>query len=623
MHRFNTKLYIGVFQLFFVVIGFAVQAANDPNSFANIEQVQTTHLSLSLNADFEQKVLSGYAEHKLSWNSPDATTLVLDTESLIIHQVKSLIHNKWKDSSFSLGKTDSIKGQPLTIQLPERPTNVRIYYSTTNKSKGVQWLLPSQTADKKHPFLFTQSQAIMGRSWIPVQDTPAMRLTYDATITTPPSLLAVMSADNSSNTKGAGKYTFNMPQAISPYLIALAIGDLDYQAMSSQTGVFAEPSVLKSAAKEFEDTQKMMNIANQLYGDYPWQQYDLLVLPPAFPFGGMENPRLTFLSPTVLAGDKSLVGLIAHELAHSWSGNLVTNATWSDLWLNEGFTTYVENRLMEAVFGRERAVMEQALASNGLRRQLPDMEPESTALFYDMTGKNPDEAFSDIPYTKGQLFLIWLEQTYGRKDFDAFVKQYFSDFAFSTLTTETFIDYLRAHLINKHKGKASLSEVNRWIYGPGLPSFSPYPQSPVFKKVKQYISRWHIGEVNLTDIPTANWTVHEWLYFINQLPRDLSIEQMNTLDKQFNFTHSSNAEIAYAWFSLALGNNYQAIFPALEHYLTTIGRARFIGPLYRKMAVTEHQKDWAWNVFQKAKSGYHLSVQYRIAELFTTEQLTH
>ena len=573
----------------------------DYHSFANPNEIRVTHLSLDLTANFESKQLVGEVTLDVERTKPENNTLVLDTRALEIERVSV----EGESVPFEMGETDPDLGTPLTITLPSAANSVTVAYSTSPEASGVQWLTPAQTAGKKHPFLFTQAQAVHARSFIPLQDSPQVRVTYDATIKTPESLLAVMSASNDPTTERDGEYEFNMPQPIPSYLIALAIGDLEFKAMGERTGVYAEPALLESAAKEFEDTEAMLEVTEETYGPYQWDRYDLLILPPSFPFGGMENPRLSFITPTVIAGDKSLVSLIAHELAHSWSGNTVTNATWRDLWLNEGFTTYLTYRIMEMIYGHDRFKKEAVLGYQDLENDVAALEEDDEILAIDLRGRNPDDVFSNIPYEKGALFLREIEHKIGRENFDAFLMQYFKDFAFKSITTDTFIAYLDDTLLKQYPDKLDANRIHTWIFEPGIPEGAPHPESDAFTKIDDTRSAWLSGEVKAADIETAQWTVHEWLYFLNNMPESLSEAQLAELDSAFSLTSTKNNEIAHSWLMIAVQNNYQPAYDRLYSYLVSIGRNKLVKPLYRELSKTPEGKAFAKRAFEEAKPGYH------------------
>lgn len=573
----------------------------DYHSFSNPNEIRVTHLNLDLTANFDTKQLVGYAELQVERALPQFNELVLDTRALDISEVTA----QGKPVPFTLGEKDEDLGTALSITLPEGVNTVKVAYATSAEASGVQWLTPAQTAGKQHPFLFTQAQAVHARSFIPLQDSPQVRVTYNATIKTPESLLAVMSASNDPDTPRDGEYEFTMPQPIPSYLIALAIGDLQFKAMGERTGVYAEPALLESAAKEFEDTEAMLEVTEKTYGPYQWDRYDLLILPPSFPFGGMENPRLSFITPTVIAGDKSLVSLIAHELAHSWSGNTVTNATWRDLWLNEGFTTYLTYRIMEMIYGNDRFKKEAVLGYQDLQNDIAALEANDEILAIDLRGRNPDDVFSNIPYEKGALFLREIEHKIGRENFDAFLMQYFQDFAFKSITTDTFIAYLEDTLLAQYPDKLDANRINTWIFEPGIPQDAPKPESDAFVKIDKTRAAWLEGSVKAVDIDTANWTVHEWLYFLNNMPTTLSTQQLEKLDTAFALTSTQNNEIAHSWLMIAVANKYGPAYDRLYDYLVSIGRNKLVKPLYRELSKTPDGKAFAKRAFEEAKPGYH------------------
>ncbi|MEX2088191.1 MAG: M1 family metallopeptidase, partial [Bacteroidota bacterium] len=484
-----------------------------------------------------------------------------------------------------LGDVVQFLGQALTIDITPQTKEVTIAYHTNPNAAALQWLEPSQTAGGKRPFLFTQSQAILARTWVPCQDGPGVRMTYSARVKTRPDLMAVMSATNPTAKTADGVYEFSMPQPIPSYLLALAVGDLAFKSTGPRSGVYAEPSMVDKAAWELEDTEKMIEAAESLYGPYRWDRYDVIVLPPSFPFGGMENPRLTFATPTILAGDRSLVALVAHELAHSWSGNLVTNATWNDFWLNEGFTVYFEHRIMEQVYGRTYSEMLAQLSMQDLQATINELgatHPD-THLKLNLGGRDPDEGMTDIAYNKGYFFLRLIEEAVGREKWDAFLKSYFDAFAFGTMTTEGFISYLRENLIHGDKNLEEKIQIDRWVSGPGLPEGAPEVRSGEFGRVEEQLNAWKNGAL-AGKLATKDWTTHHWLHFLRNLPTTLSSEQMADLDKAFAFSRSGNSEILAAWFPHVITHSYQPGYTALENFLMGVGRRKFLKPLYTKLA---------------------------------------
>ncbi len=582
-----------------------------PHSYARPDEVAVKHLHLDLNVDFESKTLSGTAKLTLD-RKTDAAQLFLDTNGLNVSGVKAgELDLKWE-----MGERTSQLGAPLVIELPKEGDSVTIAYSSRPSAEAVQWLSPEQTTDKEHPFLFTQSQAILARTWVPCQDTPAVRMTYSARIQVPAHLLAVMSASNPQKKNETGIYEFQMKQPIPSYLLALAVGDLKFKELGPRSGVYAEPSVLKKAVWELHDTERMIEAAEELYGAYRWDRYDVIFLPSSFPFGGMENPRLTFATPTILAGDRSLVALIAHELAHSWSGNLVTNSTWNDFWLNEGFTVYFEQRIMEAMYGREYSEMLARLTLDGLLAEIKELEERDTWLKLDLVGRNPDDGMTAIAYDKGYFFLRMLEEKVGREKWDSFLRTYFDKFAFKSMTTEGFLDYLDENL----EVKVDLRE---WVYSAGLPENCPEVKTEELTRVAAAAQDFLNGKAPgllSNEYKTADWTTHHWNHFLRSFERPLSVDEMTALDAEFKFTESGNSEITHDWMLHVIGTEYEPGMKKLEGFLTGQGRRKFLQPLYEKLVKTEKGKVVAERIYAKARSGYHAVSRQTIDKILGVEE---
>ncbi len=578
------------------------QPVNDPHTFSNSAQAIAKHLDLDIKVDFTSRQISGKASWSIE-NIAGVDNIIFDTWKMQIQKVT--LGDDEKAASFELGKEQPVFGQPLTVKIDNSTKKVNIYYTTSPEASALQWLTPQQTSGKKYPFLFTQSQPILARSWVPCQDGPAVRFTYNATVKVPAELMAVMSAENPQTRSADGMYHFKQLHPIPSYLMALAVGDIAFKAVDKRTGVYAEPSVVEKAAWEFADMGKMVDAAEKLYGPYRWNRYDLLVLPPSFPYGGMENPMLTFATPTVIAGDRSLVSLVAHELAHSWSGNLVTNATWNDMWLNEGFTVYFERRIIEALYGKAEFQMQEIIGRQDLMSTVEDKGDTSrdTRLKLDLAGRDPDEGLSDIAYEKGYAFLRTIEENVGRVAFDEFLKSYFSKHAFQSRTTEQFLE----ELTTAFKDKTNFAEqlrIKDWVYGAGIPNNIPPAVSPQFSAIDTIIANWQKSK-QVNGLSQQLKSTNQLLYFIRQLPPSITAADMSLLDKEFKFSQSGNAEIQTAWYTWAIQKQYQPAYSYIESFLSSVGRRKFLRPLYGEMIKTAEGKAWAKKIYATARANYH------------------
>ena len=586
---------------------------NDPHSFAKPDEAIVKHLDLDIVVDFETKILSGKATFKIE-NRKNVSRIILDTRDLTITKVT--LNKDETPAAFSLGEPVKYLGSALTISINPQTEFITIHYTTRPDAGALQWLGKEQTAGKKSPFFFTQSQAILARTWVPSQDGPGMRFTYSATVHVPKGLMAVMSAENPVALSKDGVYRFNMPQPIPAYLLALAVGDIVFRPIGKITGVYAEPVTIERAVYEFTDLEKMVATAEKIYGPYEWGRYDLIVLPPSFPFGGMENPRLTFCTPTILAGDRSLVSLVAHELAHSWSGNLVTNANWNDFWMNEGFTVYFENRIMEVLYGKPFSDMQTLLGLEDLRKTVAELGQThaDTHLKLNLNDRDPDDGVSDIAYEKGRFLLLLIEQTVGRDRFDSFLKNYFQKHKFQSITTEQFLTEYKNDLIQNDSTTAAKIDIERWVYGPGIPDNCPTIVSERFNAVDASVIAWKNGTL-AKKLNTKEYSSNEWLRFLRSLPEKMTLKQMTELDEAFHFTKSGNGEILCVWLEHSITAQYTPAYPALENFLENVGRRKFCKPLYKAMAKSPEGMVYAKKIYSKARPNYHSVTRGTIDEI--------
>jgi leukotriene-A4 hydrolase len=589
--------------------------AKDDASFARPLEARVHHVALDLTVDFDAKRVGGTATLDID-RKADAKEIVLDDKGL---EIESITDADKQPLQYRVDAADPKLGAPLTVALGPDTKRLIIKYKSAPDAGALQWLTPAQTAGKKKPYLFSQGQAIENRSWIPTQDSPGIRQTWEATIRVPAGLTAIMSAPKSTEPitqGGESVFSYKMNHSVAPYMIAIAVGDLAFREIGPRTGVWTEPVMLDRAAAELSDTEKMVEAAEKLYGPYRWGRYDVIVLPPAFPYGGMENPTLTFLTPTFIAGDKSLVGLVAHELAHSWSGNLVTNATWADSWLNEGFTSYFENRIMEAIYGPKRAAQEAALSFDDMEKAFDEEGRNApiTRLNLPKEEAIADGGASGIIYDKGAVFLRTIERTVGRDKWDAYLRSYFDRHAFQPMTSGLFLADLRSNLIKGDKALEDKLQLDRWVYKPGLPSNVARPDPAAFAAVDKAVGAFSNGGA----VPSAfgQWTTAEKLRFLNKVPRKLPTKRLDELNRSLRLNEAGNNEVLFAWLGLAIRNRYDPAVPALERFLTTQGRRKFVRPLIETLAAdAQWGRPIATRVYREARASYHPITQRDLDKL--------
>ena len=589
------------------------QDAQDAYSFAKPLEARVSHVSLDLDLDFDKKAVSGKAVLDVI-AKPGVDTVILDTDGLEIASVTDAAGKplQWELGEAIEGGEDELHGAPLTVKIgaseTDEPRQIIVTYSARD-ADALQWLDPEQTAGGKHPYLLSQGQPTLNRSWIPTQDSPGIRQTWDARITAPAPLTVVMSGLSGGEPEelddGRRAFTYSMDKPVAPYLIAIAAGDIVFRELGPRTGVWSEPAMIEAAAKETEDTEAMVEAAEKLYGPYRWGRYDMIVLPPAFPYGGMENPTLTFLTPTFIAGDKSLTGLVAHELAHSWSGNLVTNANWTDSWLNEGVTSYFENRIVEEIYGEKRAVQEALLDFAAIEETLAEVGADApgTALHQPI---GTESAGSAIVYNKGAAFLRTLEHAVGREKFDAWLRSWFDRHAFQPATSAMFLADLRENLVKGDKELEQKLMLEEWIYQPGLPGNVYRPDATAFAEIDAAVKSY----ADARTIPAAatynGWTSAERQRFLDNIPKTLTAADLASLDSALGLSKTGNNEELFLWLELALQNRYEPAVPQADAFLSRVGRTKFVRPLFE---VLMEQGSWgepiARRIYAKTRPSYH------------------
>lgn len=590
----------------------------DPNSYTDESQGRVSRVELYLVVDFQSRRLVGKVH--LALKGVSAAFIDLDTRDLTIEEVTDANANTLE---WSLGDPDPILGSRLRIGLPPATAALIIKYETSPKASALQWLQPEQTAGGDYPYLFSQCQPVHARSMLPIQDSPLVRFTYKAEIDVPDPLVAVMSAAPAQrqpvSDPGLSRFVFEMPQPIPAYLLAIAVGCIAQKDIGSRCRVYAEPELLDKAAWEFEPAESMLRSAEQMFGPYLWDRYDFLIMPPAFPYGGMENPRLNFLTPTLIAGDRSLISTLVHEIAHSWLGNLVTNASMEDFWLNEGFTVWAERRIIEMLEGQEMASLDAAIGRKSLEDALEKFGEYSpyTRLKTDLRGVDPDEIFSEVPYEKGFLFIALLEQSAGRKCFDRFIRKYIEKFKFTSITTEQFLSFLDEKL----PGLSEKVGAQEWIYHPGLPDNCPEFHSKRLSELLYLAKGW--GEGLRPAINDARkWQPKEWLVYLANIPERLSYEDCRWLDLNFNLTETGNAEILCEWLTKVALSEYKPAFPRISAFVGSMGRMKYLKRIYQALAERDETREFAMELFNKYRETYHPIAQSALQRIIKDQRVS-
>ncbi|SMQ69830.1 Leukotriene A4 hydrolase, C-terminal [Altererythrobacter xiamenensis] len=603
------------------------EQAFDEFTFARPQEARVTHVALDLDLDFEEKQVEGTATLDLQ-ATPEATEIVLDTDGL---QISDIVNADGEALAWEMGEEVDGKGAPLTVQLNAdedsgKAERIVVSYASAPDAEALQWLDPEQTAGGEYPFLFSQGQAILNRTWIPTQDSPGIRQTWEARITAPEPLTVVMSGISQGEPEELGAepgessrraFTFTMDKSVPPYLIAIAAGNIEFAEIGPRSGVWAEPEMLEAAAEEVGDTEELIDAGIKLFGEYRWGRYDMIVLPPAFPYGGMENPVMTFLTPTFIAGDRSNNGLIAHELAHSWSGNLTTYASWRDGWLNEGVTSYIESRITEEVYGKARAEQEYALSYASLAEAVEENGADNPNTAMRTPAEiSPFDTSGEAIYDKGTVFLRTVEQIVGREEFDAWLTAWFDNHAFQPVTSEMFLADMRENLLaNNIKLEESLL-LDEWVYGTGIPENAAQPDPAAFAAVDAAAKAYAADGTLPSSQTWSGWTAAEQRRFLETLPEEMTDADLAALNERLGLSSTGNNEVLFLWLEAALRNEYDPAVPQAKEFLARVGRNKFVSPLFEALWETgSWGRPIATGLYEETRAGYHSYTRSKVDEI--------
>ena len=570
----------------------------DPTTYSDLSQGKIKHIDFHINVDFSTHTLG--MEAKYQFQEPVHGSFFLDCFKIDLKEART----DDRKLEWEFDAQAEILGERLHLKGFEGESSFTLNFRTSPDARALQWLSASQTASGNFPFLYSQCQAIHARSIFPCQDTPSVRFTYSAEVTVPQDLAAVMAAERVDVREGKHTaFLFKMPQPIPSYLFALGVGNLAFRELGPRTGVYAEPEIVEAAAWEFAENETKIVEAEKLLGPYLWERYDLLILPPSFPYGGMENPRLTFLTPTAILGTRGFTSLITHELAHAWTGNLVTNATWQDFWLNEGWTTYAETRITEVLEGKAVTDLRAAYAEKGLIVMMERVGMDSPYTRLKLPAETDAESYSvapSVPYYKGCYFLRECEYAVGRERFDAFIQKYIATFQFQSLTTEAFLGFLKTELPEVFEKV----DVYQWVYASGLPQDWHRAKSHLFEEVQQVVTAYEQG-IKPTKQQVQNWHRFQILSFLQGLPHQIPMEDCEYFDEIFELEKRNDVGLFAHFYATCVTSGNQAMLPRIEQYLGTIGRMLFILPTVRAMIATDWSRGLIRPLFEKVRARHH------------------
>ncbi|XP_076469755.1 leukotriene A-4 hydrolase-like isoform X1 [Babylonia areolata] len=606
----------------------------DPCSFSRPDQCRVVNIHLDLEVDFGRKVILGTVHLSVERKSKDDKVLILDSNELNVEKVSD--QAKGQELQYSLGEPVKPFGSKLEIVLPTSDSNqfvVSIKYSTSPTCSALQWLRAEQTAGKRHPYLFSQCQAIHARSLYPCQDTPGVKFTYTAKVKAPQGVVILMSAvrltpEECPDDTSCMVHRFEQKVPIPSYLLAIVGGDIESRSISPRSRVWSEKEQIEEAEYEFGETEQMLKTAEDLLGPYEWGQYDLLVLPPSFPYGGMENPCLTFVTPTLLAGDRSLADVVAHEISHSWTGNLVTNSTFEDFWLNEGHTMFVERKIASRMHGGEPLLHFKASEGweelrESVNRMMGCGEGPYTKLVPDLKGVDPDDAFSTVPYEKGFALLFYLENLLGGPEiFEKFLRAYISKFRRQSITTQQWKDFLFSYFTSESdKKKLEGVDWEAWFSAEGMPNIQPKFNTSLAKPCQDLSARWlaasdsDLSSFGASDLEKiCSLQKREFLSLMLQSSSVVSVAKLEKMDQLYNFSAVKNSEIRFRWLRLGIKSRWSVIIPKALQFVTEQGRMKFVRPIYRDLYQWEDARQSAIDNFLRHREEMHNTTAKEVAK---------